>query len=122
VPFSPERLEEEVTAGRTVFVDFTAAWCLTCKANERAVIDTDEVRAVLEELGVVPMVGDWTQRDPVISRVLRRYGRSGVPFYAVFPAGRPEDPIVLPEVITRSLLVDALREAGPSRDGTGAVE
>ena len=69
---------------------------------------------MFDELGVVKLLGDWTNRDETITRMLRRHGRSGVPFYAVFPAGRLDDPIVLPEVITRSLVIDALREAGPS--------
>lgn len=114
IPFSEEALAAEVGAGNTVFIDFTAAWCMTCKVNEKTVINTDEVQAVFEELGVVKLLGDWTNRDETITRVLRRHGRSGVPFYAVFPAGKLDDPIVLPEVITRSLVIDALREAGPS--------
>ena len=115
VEFSPELLEAEVTGGNTVFIDFTAAWCITCKVNEKTVIDTDEVRAKLEELGVVSMLGDWTNRDPVITQVLRQYGRSGVPFYAVFPAGKLDEPIVLPEVIHKAIVIEALEKAGPSR-------
>ncbi len=115
VPFSPRKLESMVRGGKTVFLDFTAAWCLTCKANEKAVIDTDAVNAKFDELKVVTMVGDWTQRDPEISKMLRKYGRSGVPFYAVFPAGRPDEPIVLPEVINKSMVIEALEKAGPSR-------
>ncbi len=115
VPFSPDALSEAVKSGNTVFVDFTAAWCLTCKANEKAVIDTKEVTNKFKELGVVTMLGDWTQRDPVISKVLREHGRSGVPFYAVFPANRLDDPIVLPEIIDKSLVIDALEKADASR-------
>lgn len=114
VPFSEETLAAEVGAGNTVFIDFTAAWCMTCKVNEKTVIQSDEVQAAFEELGVVKLLGDWTNRDETITRVLRRHGRSGVPFYAVFPAGRLDEPIVLPEVITRSIVIDALRKAGPS--------
>lgn len=112
--FSVETLEAEVAAGKTVFIDFTAAWCMTCKVNERTVIQSDDVQQTLADLGVVTLVGDWTNRDETITRVLRQYGRSGVPFYAVFPAGRLDEPIVLPEVITRSLLIEALEQAGPS--------
>jgi thiol:disulfide interchange protein DsbD len=116
IPFSDEILAAEVGAGNTVFIDFTAAWCMTCKVNEKTVINTDEVQAVFAELGVVKLLGDWTNRDETITRMLRRHGRSGVPFYAVFPPGKLDDPIVLPEVITRSLVIEALREAGPSAE------
>ena len=87
---------------------------MTCKVNERTVINSDEVQSRMEELGVVTLLGDWTSRDETITRILRKYGRSGVPFYAVFPGGRIDEPIVLPEVITRSIVIDALNEAGPS--------
>jgi len=110
IPFSEEVLAREVSAGKTVFIDFTAAWCMTCKVNEKTVLQSDEVQSVMEELGVVKLLGDWTSRDEVITRILRKYGRSGVPFYAVFSGGRLDEPIVLPEVITRSLVVDALRK------------
>ena len=115
MPFSPDALQEAVSSGKTVFVDFTAAWCLTCKANEKAVIDTKEVTDTLKKLRVVTMLGDWTQRDPVISEVLREHGRSGVPFYAVFPANGIDDPIVLPEIIDKAMGVNALEKAGASR-------
>jgi thiol:disulfide interchange protein/DsbC/DsbD-like thiol-disulfide interchange protein len=114
-PFSVATLEQEVRAGNTVFIDFTAAWCTTCKVNEKTVLDTEPVRTKLEELGVVPLLGDWTNRDEEITKVLRQFGRSGVPFYAVFPAGRLDAPIVLPEIITQDIVLDALDRAGASR-------
>jgi thiol:disulfide interchange protein DsbD len=114
-PFSVAALETAVAEGHTVFVDFTAAWCTTCKVNEKTVIMTEPVLSKIEELGVKTFVGDWTNRDEEITRVLRQFGRSGVPFYAVFPAGRIDSPIVLPEIITQSMVVEALEEAGPSR-------
>lgn len=116
--FDPVVLEETVRAGNTVFVDFTAAWCWTCKVNEKTVLATDAVQDKFRELGVVKMMGDWTRRDPVITEVLRQYGRSGVPFYIVFPAGRMDDPIPLPEVITEGIVIDALEKAGPSQTVT----
>jgi len=115
MPFSVEELEGQVAAGNTVFLDFTADWCLTCKANEKTVLSTDEVQTRMRELGVVAMVGDYTRKDPVITKVLRRFGRSGVPLYVVFPAGRIDEPIVLPEAITKGMVLDALDRAGPSR-------
>ena len=115
IPFSEEKLAAEVGAGKTVFIDFTAAWCWTCKVNERTVLSTEEVEAKFDELGVVTLLGDWTRKDPVITRVLQRFQRSGVPFYAVFPADNLDEPIVLPEVITKQMVLDALDQAGPSR-------
>ena len=114
-PFSVETLEAEVAAGNTVFVDFTAAWCTTCKVNEKTVLAAEAVEKRLEEMGVVTLLGDWTHRDEEITQVLRKFGRSGVPFYAVFPAGRLDAPIVLPELITQNIVLDALEEAGPSQ-------
>ncbi len=118
-PFSVATLEREVAAGRTVFLDFTAAWCTTCKVNEATVLRTEVVEQKLDELQVVTLQGDWTNRDEEITKVLRKFGRSGVPFYAVFPAGRLDAPIVLPELITQKLVLDALEEAGPSRSTVG---
>ncbi|MCB1155341.1 thioredoxin family protein, partial [bacterium] len=110
-PFSEARVAELAEGGQTVFVDFTAAWCLTCKVNEKAVINTDPVKAVLDELNVATLKGDWTNKDPAITDFLRRHGRAGVPMYVVIPAGRPDDARVLPEVITKDIVINALRNA-----------
>ena len=92
--------EERVAAlkGKTVFIDFTADWCLTCKANEKAILETKPVRDAMRDNGVVPLKADWTKRDPVITEWLRRYKRAGVPFYLVLPADETAAPIALPEV------------------------
>ncbi|MEE2750511.1 MAG: thioredoxin family protein [Myxococcota bacterium] len=105
--FSEERVAS--LAGRTVFIDFTADWCLTCKVNEKQVLNTETVRTAMAELGVVPLMADWTRRDEVISEWLQRFGRAGVPFYLVLPADPEAAPIALPEVITPGSVVDALR-------------
>ena len=107
LPFAEQRLDE--LAGRTVFVDFTADWCLTCKVNERSILETARVRSAMDELGVVPMKADWTRKDPVITRWLKRYGKAGVPFYLVIPADRAQQTIPLPEVITADGVIEALR-------------
>jgi thiol:disulfide interchange protein DsbD len=119
--FDKAALAAAVSAGQTVFLDFTADWCTTCKVNEKTVLETDEIRAKFEELDVLKMVGDYTRRDPEITQVLRSFGRSGVPLYVVYPAGRLEDPIVLPEVITKSIVLRALEAAGPSRIDTAST-
>lgn len=114
-PFSLADLRARVERGETVFIDFTAGWCWSCKVNERAVLSTSEVQTRLRELNVTPVKADWTTRNPEITRLLAKFGRAGVPFYAVFPAGRLTEPIGLSEVITSASVIDALERAGPSR-------
>jgi thiol:disulfide interchange protein len=113
-PFTDERLT--ALDGTVVFADFTADWCLTCKVNERTVLDTDAVTDAMQELSVVPLKADWTRRDENITRWLRNHGRAGVPMYLVIPADRSRPPILLPEVITPGMVTAALREAA----GAGA--
>lgn len=115
--FTPAELQRRVESGETVFLDFTAEWCWNCKVNERAVLDTAFMRAEFQRRGVTPMKADWTMRDPDITRLLAKFGRAGVPFYVVFPAGKLTEPIVLSEVITRASVVAALERAGGSGGG-----
>jgi len=114
-PFSLESLEAKLQGDKPVFVDFTAEWCLTCKVNERTVLADQDVIKKFRDLGIVAVKADWTNRNPDITRLMAKFGRSGVPLYVVFPPGRPEDAIVLPEVITEGIVLDALdRAAGRS--------
>jgi thiol:disulfide interchange protein DsbD len=119
-PFSVDYLEASVRSGRTVFLDLTADWCWTCKVNERTVLSDEDIERLFHEYRVLTLKGDWTRRDPEITRMLQRHDRAGVPFYAVYPAGRPEDVIVLPEIINKRLVMESLRKAGPSRRADGA--
>lgn len=111
VPWQPFT-EESLAAleGTTVFVDFTADWCLTCKVNEKTILETKKVRNAMRDLGVVPLKADWTRRDPVITRWLQRYGKAGVPFYLVIPSDRSLENIALPEVITGDGVIAALKQ------------
>ncbi len=109
--FSVEYLEETVSKGKPVFIDFTADWCFTCKVTEQTVIETDLVRSKIDEYAITPIKADWTSRNDEITSLLKQYGRSGVPLYVVIPGGRLSDPIILPEVITQSMLIDAFRDA-----------
>ncbi|MGB0641523.1 MAG: protein-disulfide reductase DsbD family protein, partial [Myxococcota bacterium] len=108
-PFSEERIA--ALAGKTVFVDFTAEWCLSCKANEKGVLSTETVRFSMRDNDVVPLKADWSRRDPEITKWLTRYGRAGVPFYLVIPADRSRDHIPLPEIITTGIVTDAIEQA-----------
>jgi thiol:disulfide interchange protein len=111
VTFSPEELERTLARRQTVFLDFTAEWCLTCKVNEHTILESEEVVATLRQLKVVPMKADWTRYDPEITAMLARFDRSGVPLYVIFPGKDSQHPIVLPEVITRGLVVEKLEQA-----------
>ena len=107
-PWSAAAVAESRAAGKTVFVDFTAAWCLSCQVNERVVLSRSEVHAALSKPSVAAYQADWTSRDPVIAAELRAHGRAGVPLYIVYPPGGAA--VVLPEILTPSLVLDALGE------------
>jgi thiol:disulfide interchange protein len=113
VAYSPAKLAELRHAGTPVFVDMTADWCVTCKANEHAVLDTDAFRNLLARTGAVYMKGDWTDVNPTIAAFLEHYHSPGVPLYVVFPAGGGKG-WKLPTVLTRSVVERALTEASGS--------
>lgn len=108
--YSPEALAEARNSGRPVFLDFTADWCVNCKWNERFVIETDEVRAAFEDRAVISMQADWTEGDPAITALLKSFGRAGVPLYVLYPPGPASQPLVLPEILTRDKLLEALKK------------
>jgi thiol:disulfide interchange protein DsbD len=110
-PFSTGALEAHLRAGKPVFLDFTAEWCLTCKVNERTVLRDPAVVERFRSSGIVAVKADWTNRNPEITRLLSRFGRSGVPLYVVFRSGDAASPIILPEVITTGIVLDALDRA-----------
>lgn len=109
--FTLEKLETYLKDNRTVFIDFTAEWCLTCKVNERTVFADQKVIESMRSRNIVTMKADWTNRNDTIARLLAKFGRSGVPLYVIFPAGKPTEPIVLPEVITPTIVLAALEKA-----------
>ena len=106
-PFSPEKVEQLRAEGRPVFVDFTAAWCLTCQVNERTALSTAAVQAAFDEKNVALLKADWTNRDATIARALEDHGRSGVPLYVLYK-GDGSDPTLLPEILTQSIVLNAL--------------
>lgn len=106
--FSAEEVQQARASGKAVFVDFTAAWCLSCQVNERVVLNSGEVKKQLQAPNVVPMRADWTQYDPKITAALQAVGRSGVPTYIIYPANPQAAPDVLPEVLSKSVVMDAM--------------
>ncbi|HTT39977.1 MAG TPA: thioredoxin family protein [Burkholderiales bacterium] len=111
-PYSDAALARARSEGRWVFVDFTAAWCVTCQVNKRLVLNADVVTRRFAQMRVTLMRADWTSRNARIGDALRRLGRSGVPVYALYSPG-DAPPRLLPEVLTRDIVLRALDAAGP---------
>ncbi len=109
--WSAEAVVTAQAEGRPVLVNFTADWCVTCKINERVALTSGQVREALTATNAVYLVGDWTVRDPAITRELERHGRSGVPLYLLYAPGT-DAPRVLPQLLTPGLVAEAIREAG----------
>lgn len=115
VAWSPAALEELRNAGSPVFVDVTADWCITCIANEQAVLFTEEMRAQFQASGVIYMVADWTDYDEDIGKFVRSHRRNGIPLYVMYPATGKGDPFILPQLLTTAMMREALdRVAGDS--------
>lgn len=110
LPFSENTLAANIQEGKTVFVDITADWCLTCKANKKFILSKGEVAQRLFHSDIVAMQGDWTNADPKIDEFLHKYGRYGIPFNAVFGPATPQG-IVLPELLTSKIVLEALDQA-----------
>jgi thiol:disulfide interchange protein DsbD len=115
-PYDASRLATLTAAGKPVLVNFTASWCLTCLVNERNAFGDSAVDQVFREKGVTLMKGDWTNRDPEITKALSSFGRAGVPLYVVYNA-KPgtADPEVLPQLLSAAVVRDAFA-ALPNRD------
>jgi thiol:disulfide interchange protein len=104
--FTPARLAALNAAHKPVFVNLTAAWCLTCIVNERATLDRDAVHDAFAAHHVVALKGDWTRQDPEIARFLQSYGRSGVPLYLLYDGNGTAT--VLPQILTEAEIIDAV--------------
>lgn len=105
--WTPETFAELRRAGRAVYVDFTASWCITCQYNKR-ILFSPEVMAALKKSGAVMLLGDWTNKNPQIRAELEKYGRAGVPLNIYWPAGADSSPEILPAILTGGALLDAI--------------
>ncbi len=108
--WSSERVSALQAEGRPVFVNLTAAWCISCKVNERLALKTDAVQSAFATLNVAYLTGDWTRGDPTITALLRAHGREGVPLYLFYPAGGGA-PVVLPQILTEGIVLQTLDAA-----------
>ncbi|MEP1594410.1 MAG: thioredoxin family protein, partial [Halieaceae bacterium] len=109
VAWSPAALQELRSQGKPVFVDVTADWCITCIANEQAVLFTDEMTAAFAEHGVTYMVADWTNYDPEIADFIAQHGRNGIPLYLMYPGDLADSPVILPQILTSATVEEALQ-------------
>jgi len=107
--YEKARVEAALAQGRPALVVFTADWCITCKVNERLVLERERVRSELERGGFALFKADWTRRDELIRRELARFGRAGVPLYLLYDPDAPEQPEILPEILTMDRTLQALR-------------
>ena len=108
VSWSPDALQSLRAQGTPVFVDVTADWCITCLANEQAVLFTDDMTRAFEAAGVTYMVADWTNYDPEIGALVREHGRNGIPLYVMYPGNLSATPTILPQLLTANIVNEAL--------------
>ena len=112
VPFSKESIASLRGQGKSVFVDFTATWCITCQVNKRAALNDAAVVAQMKARNVVRMKADWTRKDNAITKALAEFGRNGVPLYVLYPP--VGEPAVLPELLTPAIVLDAIAAIKPA--------
>jgi thiol:disulfide interchange protein DsbD len=109
LPFSTNKVEELQAQGRSIFVDFTADWCITCKINELIALKSPAVIEAFASNEVAALRADWTRQDPTITRMLEENGRVGVPLYLFYPKPGPRGerprPIILPQILTPATIL-----------------
>lgn len=109
-PYSEEKLMQYLKTERPVFLDFTAAWCLSCQVNDRTVFQDKRVVERFRELNIVAIKADWTNHDPAITRAVNGYGKNSIPFYVLYPRDKVKEYIMLPEIITPGIVLNALEK------------
>lgn len=108
--WSPQNVREYQAQGRAVFVDFTAAWCVTCKVNEMTALSSDDVKAAFADTNTVFLIGDWTNKNDEIAQELASHGRAGVPLYLYYGVGNNGvSPDILPQILTKDVLLKTLK-------------
>lgn len=111
IPFSPQTVESLQQSDHFVFVDFTAAWCITCQVNKRVTLQNSDVVEFVNEHNLKMLVADWTNKDPMITATLQQYGRAGVPFYLVYsPHSSIQNPLILPEILTPQIFIHQISQ------------
>ena len=106
--YDAQKVDQALSEGSHVFINLTANWCATCQTNKLFVLKKDKILDAFRKKGVILFEGDWTERDPQITQLLEKYQRAGVPFYLLIDAKRPDSPVLLPEVLSVSLLLDEI--------------
>ncbi|MBN1688554.1 MAG: thioredoxin family protein [Candidatus Omnitrophica bacterium] len=114
-PYSFEEVRQALREGKPVFIDFSAAWCLTCQFNQQTVLHRKDTESRFRSLGIVTFHADWTSRDPEIAQAMVGYGRSGVPLYVLYSGDADEEPQILPEILTQEILFEALKTVEPDQ-------
>jgi thiol:disulfide interchange protein/DsbC/DsbD-like thiol-disulfide interchange protein len=113
IPWSPAVVEQAVSEGRVVFIDFTARWCTNCLANKKLVVDTPPIKAAFSKHKVLAVKADWTRRDEETRKAIQGYGRVGIPLNVVYGPGLADGkPLILPELLTQDIVTQALEKAG----------
>jgi len=112
--YSAERLNALLDEGKPVFLNMTAAWCISCLVNEKVALSQASVLDAFKKAGVTYLKGDWTNRDAEITKILAEFGRSGVPLYVFYPegAGYSKKPVVLPQILTPDIVTKAVNLSG----------
>lgn len=111
--YSEQGLQALRSEGKAVFVDLTADWCITCLANEKTTLHTEEVQQAFKQADIVYMVGDWTNYDEEITALIERYQRSGIPLYLLYPPGADKEAIILPQLLSKRVVLQAIDSLTP---------
>ncbi|MEO9592350.1 protein-disulfide reductase DsbD family protein [Rhodopirellula bahusiensis] len=119
-PYDEAKLNQYQAEGRTVMIDFTAKWCVNCIVNYNVALNTEPTRQLIEELDAVPMLADWTDQDAEIEAKLKELESRSIPVLAIYPGKSPAEPIVLRDLVSQQMVLDALEDAGPSVSGSAA--